>query len=836
MKRFMRCFILLLLFFVVAGGADAKAATPVDWVNSPIVKVKEVPASALPQDATTCSGTMMPIETKSSDGTTMACVFGGAEGMRLARLTGSTNGPIYAFAYPFEVKYSVIRDFCLHKWYCAYGQSEDTAIVQDMLPSNVGYGHRIEQHFSSHLTKFVPDSRYLQYIPEGMPQYVQADGQDFTTASIALSAGGRWAVVELKAYGFVRIDLRTLKMQRIVAPGALYGLGNDPTFEIAITDDGSKVAVTGFRAGIDVYEVTENCGDDFSKGRIERYFAPYVSICKQSTIDRYNLIPGFTNAHIPHFSAEGARLTVFVPLAQRNIFVTLAPRVENTPSNGFGYIAFGDSFTSGEGETSDAFYQPATNISSNKCHVSTRSYPFLIGKWWELTTNSFACSGSQIPDVIKANEGVLGRGIVGNGVPHVVSLGVGGNDVDLVGKLKSCLGIGTCEWARPERRVASAEEIRALFPKLVELITKLKNDYSQVPLVLVGYPRVINIASTACNAFVSLALTPDERQYFDESIKYLNRILYAAAQSTGVTYVDIEDSLVGEQLCDTNETAMNSVRLGDDIAPLSFFSNMKVIGAESFHPTPRGHQRIAQKIQEQLKDFWQSPFCTTCSFNEDMLKPSPYWEHTTPTSPSFQQVTRAFIYARELEKHTLQPFMFPAGTFKPSVPVRLELHSDPLQLGEYRARQDGSLEGSIKIPDVENGYHTLHALGANAGDAVIDFYETVYIHDKEPTSLSSSSVTGLPEVATQQTVLATKAVSLPKNVAQLPEVLGSSTYKTDNALGSTVPAAKGNLPITSDKNTSLPNNSLSIVGGTIIACICFAALGWIIWLQRRGDE
>src|SRR6185436_7437328 len=43
------------------------------------------------------------------------------------------------------------------------------------------------------------------------------------------------------------------------------------------------------------------------------------------------------------------------------------------------YLAMGDSFASGEGDTKGGtYYEPGTDVEKNKCHLSQRSYPYLV--------------------------------------------------------------------------------------------------------------------------------------------------------------------------------------------------------------------------------------------------------------------------------------------------------------------------------------------------------------------------------------------------------------------------------------------------------------------------
>lgn len=83
------------------------------------------------------------------------------------------------------------------------------------------------------------------------------------------------------------------------------------------------------------------------------------------------------------------------------------------------YLALGDSYTSGEGDLEkDAngitHYLPLTDIGSDTCHISSRSYPFLLRDAWGVepkNMHSVACSGSWlIKDYMADPQTYLGQG------------------------------------------------------------------------------------------------------------------------------------------------------------------------------------------------------------------------------------------------------------------------------------------------------------------------------------------------------------------------------------------------------------------------------------------
>src|SRR5690606_20913664 len=104
------------------------------------------------------------------------------------------------------------------------------------------------------------------------PDYAVAGGtHQFAVESVALSKNGKWALFELRGYGIVRLDVITLEARRVIAPGADYGLGHDPSYELAISDDGREVVAVGKGLGFRFVHVNDTCGDYLVEGTQPRY-------------------------------------------------------------------------------------------------------------------------------------------------------------------------------------------------------------------------------------------------------------------------------------------------------------------------------------------------------------------------------------------------------------------------------------------------------------------------------------------------------------------------------------------------------------------------------------
>jgi len=699
---------------VVSIGATAQAQGESMWIEKPLQRLSEMPAQPPQEGEASCSGTMSLIEIKDVSSLRPACVYGIPGNSRMARYENIDGRFVYGFAFASDARFHEISDMCGGVAGCVYSPSENTALV--LMESSPGVLEiKVIKEFSKRLTRQSAPAGSLR-LSEGSEPFLSNTQGPLKARSVAVSTNGRWAVVELYLKGLVRVDMRTGEYKWFATLGNQMGTTPEAVLGLAISNDGNYAVVTGWYNGVDIYEITDTCGYQGETA------PPAVSWCLAGDIDYYYLFPGYKRAQNPHFSSSGTRIRFLIETWSGYKYITITPR-DQVLNTSLHYVAFGDSFTSGEGELSDDYYLSYTNTADNHCHVSTRSYPYLLMVYSERMVENRACSGSRIHDVREASTELLKDE---EGAQTVaVSLGVGGNDVDFMGKLKSCLGPGTCEWAKQGTRAATANEMKRLLPDLIELIRQLQQD-SGSPMFLVGYPLVINTSQDAqCSPLIASLLSREEREYMDQSIRYLNDILETAAQFTNIAYVNVEDSLIGERLCDASEKAMNGVRVGDDIAPLSSLPDVKVIGAESFHPTPLGHSRLASAIDSQLGYEWHALQCEECQAN---TTPPPYWSlGASALQLSAYQLAQNFLLTDALLQGGATTFAFSADTFEPNSTVTIELHSNTAELGAFKAASDGSLQGTLALPRTETGYHTIHAKGASRSGEAIDIYQTVFI-------------------------------------------------------------------------------------------------------------
>lgn len=570
------------------------------------------------------------------------------------------------------------------------------------------------------------------------PDYQLVD----TVGSFAVSENGEWLVVEVKNRGVDRINLQTHERSRVIQPGVAYGFGHDPVEELAVSNDGMYVAQMGEEAGFLVVEVTEPCDGS----------------CPAISMSVADITPRFYFAGHPRFDSGSNRLSFYVAThGQGSRRVTIQKPDYHNP--GVSYLALGDSFTSGEGEVNDRFYRLVKEDIFSRCHQSVRAYPMLLSVRMGVSatdSHSVACAGARIQDITnqvatywgqasglsniseferrrlqsEALEAFLpGRipqsAFVEQYQPSMVTLGIGGNDAGLMSKLKTCAMPDLCEWAEdPMYRFATAVEIQRLFYSLKEVYARVHHQSFSTRMYAVGYPEIID-PDGVCGPITSTLLTYSERLFMQQGIRYLNQVIRAAAESSGVQFLDVEGAFTGSRLCDVGVPAVNGLRLGDDVAVLS---PIKIIGNESFHPTPYGHQRLS----EAIPDLRAAGIMSNSAITEPPPIP-PYWGMSTN-----QRFTAFYDESISLNHISLDApdviVQVPPQTFTPHSWVDMELHSKEGIENRVKVSEDGGFRTKLIIdPELSIGYHTLHIFGESYSGRLVDVYKIVSYGDVEQT-------------------------------------------------------------------------------------------------------
>ena len=796
------------LFFAANTSAWAPGVSP--EFTSSNVKVS---------DPYPCPGSYGTVDV-SGEGLASACIMG--INTRVASYFPSYGGIAYAVSFPFENTFYPL-DVCSGVFGCVYAEQSDTFVGSS----------GVYKQFAKNLKRltFGDAVFYSPNVNSTVLSVKEFAGKTYSPETYAISQNGKWALVELKTYGILRINVQTSEVRRISAPGVSYGYGSDPRIEMAISNDGTGVATVGLRMGVRLIVVNETCGDTLT-AFTQRLYDNAVASCGELNTPTSTYTPGFLHATRPLFSSNSKVLAFDVhSIIADPRHITLY--ADSKPdSNGLHYLALGDSFTSGEGETDDTYYLGGA---ANKCHVSRRSYPFLLANSWDVSINSAACSGATI----QTARGQSGRASqtaqlteLESQAPDIATIGLGGNDAGLIGKLKDCLGVDTCKWASTDAdRRSTALEIKSLYPRLKQFYLDTKTK-TLGAVIAVGYPRIVTDQSS-CASTVGLLLDQTERKFMNEAIHYLNQVMQAAAIDVGIEYADIETALAGGELCSVAESSlMNAIRLGDDFPNIAALPSVKIIGAESFHPKPAGHAKVAETIFQKFPDL--NAINTRINYGQYTPVPAPgsYWDASSSSKKPQQAIP--FLNKITIKKKDLFEISLPAFSFKPSSDIVLELHSEVRSLGTVQSADDGSLNVTIHSEGFEPGFHSVHAIGKNFAGNDVDTYDFLTVEDDAIATAATPAAGGsVPSVSIAQHSKPQLTPSLTSNEAGAPlGVLGSAIENSSPIKNSeTVYGTTGEAAKQSQLNPS--NRYKGFIVASLILVLAVIAVALYVYNRQK---
>ena len=614
---------------------------------------------------------------------------------------------------------------------------------------------------------------------------------------VGTSENGRWIAVEVYGVGLALFDSQELDTKLISKYRPTYGQGRDPTIEMRVSNDGKYVAVAGQNVVPHIIEVNEGCGDSVTSQNLAA--STMIRDCRERDLHTpiMNAVDNLSLQFVyPEFDNEGGQLTMrvrnSVTYEMYQITVT-APGY--TSASQLDYLALGDSYSSGEGDTEtnpagEKYYRQGTdikgdsaNIPEEKCHLSTRSYPYLLASGMSLGQasasgnrwQSVACGGATAWDVkeraynkylgqgdrlkgyddaeslkaIALNEYIPGRQkqieFVKKYKPRVITLTIGGNDVGFGDKLKNCVrDPGICDIV-DDKRDDIASEIRKQYKTLKDLYQELYlASGSQTKIYVLGYPNFINSDEHAsCELNVGF-LNQDERELIVNSVAYLNNVIEHAVNAAGFKYVDIENSLDGHKLCDDGEKYVTGIT-----DPLDWNGN----SSESFHPNARGHQQMALAVWdnvwneqsgmgESLIDYDVCPdsdenSCPDDSATVDTIQVPEYFA-SVDSSKNIE--TKRMASSNQRKGSSMEIFM-DKFTFAPGSMVQMTLHSDPIDLGEYNVDAQGSMHTSVSVPvEVPAGYHTIIATGTSYSGEQIEYQQVILVNGVNSSDVDEDGV------------------------------------------------------------------------------------------------
>jgi hypothetical protein len=281
-------------------------------------------------------------------------------------------------------------------------------------------------------------------------------------------------------------------------------------------------------------------------------------------------------------------------------------------------------------------------------------------------------------------------------------------------------------------------------------------------------------------------------------------------------------------MCGSDKPAVNEFRFGDDISPVSSLSWAKLFANETFHPTPLGHELIAQAIDHQINELMHPSDCEQASFYAgESLEAPGYWDVDAAPASLAKQTIGEFVtaFVTSLTRPIVHIQLF-KDSLQPGSQVQIEIHSKPESLGKFTVGDDGSLSQTVRLPsDLTPGIHTIHIYGMSPSGEQIDLYQTI---NYDPSAAVDKAIPYLASTTLQtpvsSTFLLTDITKRAPRLKQAPPLLAAAAATYDEGV-------KGMSIIHSgvDEAAALSKNVL----GRPVGIIVMVSLGVVALLATR---
>lgn len=220
-----------------------------------------------------------------------------------------------------------------------------------------------------------------------------------------------------------------------------------------------------------------------------------------------------------------------------------------------GYVAIGDSFSSGEGTY-------VYDDNAKACHRGPLAWPRILeSKSDDLgPIEHKACTGAEIENLFNTHNGQERQiPTTPNASVGWVTLTIGGNDVGFKGILWDCYSSQPCTGVPDDQ--GFKDKLTTLTNSLVNTVyPALVKAYPNAIIAHVGYPRLFppnGVDPHGCSWLES-----DEQEAAEQIAQQLNGAIAAATiQNSRVRYVDVTEIFAGYEMC-TSSPWVHSLDLG----------------------------------------------------------------------------------------------------------------------------------------------------------------------------------------------------------------------------------------------------------------------------------
>ena len=596
-------------------------------------------------------------------------------------------------------------------------------------------------------------SKQLSAIPDTQIRDKLGQKLVINSETLAFSSDGSWLVAETLNGSFVRIDLASFEFKPFARS---YSTSGSPALlqsRIAISGDGHSVAIYNKDSmSLRVYDLT-NCsvvGTNLTPENCQYFdYLPFIK----------DQIPGlqsirhlrFVNEYLLSFEAYNSGDTGTINL--------LAPTAGI--DHLIDYLGMGDSYTSGEG----AFdYTSGTDLPDNMCHLSIRSYPFLLTNdlFSSLGGHSVACSGAVINDIASLSDNYTGQikngldfkhlkdenqpllstvmtefkpgyvaqqRFVGKYQPAIITVSVGGDDIGFGKILEQCVGLhlsihrsdSDC-FSTYEDRLEILQLIDRTQQKWLTLFNQIKQQAPSSTIYVIGYPQ---IALDSGNCALNVHLSKSELEFGTELINYLNKTIALASQASQVHFVDISNALAGHRMCETQSqnVAVNGLTAGKDAG----IFGIGMLGRESYHPNTLGQQLMENEILKLTNRL------ALGHTNSSQNTPSTAKLLSAPKTNRqiLNRLPANITPSSVIERGSVINLSIKGSDFglKAAANYVLQIDGTSGQIANtLTATQNGDLSGQLSLPlNITTGGHTIDIIGKNQADQNIDITQPIFV-------------------------------------------------------------------------------------------------------------
>ena len=261
----------------------------------------------------------------------------------------------------------------------------------------------------------------------------------------------------------------------------------------------------------------------------------------------------------------------------------------NAADSGGGYVALGDSYTSG----------PLIPVQSGGlCLRSSENYASLAAADLGYPLVDASCAGST---TVNMTQDQTDLGIEINppefdsltGGTSLVTLGIGGNDIGFLNIIETCAGESlTNPFGDPctEHYTTGGTdqllaEIQATGPKIAAVLRQIHQRSPHAAVYVVGYPDILPEDSDGCWPIVPIAY--GDVAYLRQTETELNAMLAGEADANGATYVDTYTPTIGHDVCQAV-----GAKWIEGLVPTS--------PAAPFHPNALGEAAMAKALESAI--------------------------------------------------------------------------------------------------------------------------------------------------------------------------------------------------------------------------------------------